>query len=784
MKKLIIIIFAFVGVVVNGQLYSTTNLDMMVDSVVVSGADTVGWDTITGAATLDVKFINVDFDITLGYIPCNSKASVILEQADTFKLKVISGDEIRNLNAADTLFIQTAEKVLDSGNDTIITPKRILRILHYSAANDQTIFDIPELQLTGNFTCGSGSANADITAAIALASDNDTIYAFDQTDDAINFGSKDLTIICVGNVKVTRVGATIFSVGTENWYRIKSMNSIAINSNVVQNSSATIDSIIYNNCSLETTLTTGSVINSSADNCNVYLTESFIHGGSTVEGATVLNDCYVDDFNANLFTLNVGADTLIINHSIIGSPSSTGTIRFSDDTYVNLFDSKFLDEIIYNEAKSLDIYFNASYCDMTLTDDNFIMQLTNLDSVEINVSNCKIYNNRTSAGTLFNFSGQNDITFTDNYFYDTYGNAITIDDNNINNATITGNTLISDSSQTIQTTDVNITATGNYMESSVTSGIIASANDVTVGGGIISNNIIISKGVYGVNYQPFIRVGNEDNSNSFGKLNGFIVSGNLCLGPKYYGNDPQAMHGIFTVSQNMSVRFNEVHGALINYLSKHRGNYYNVIYSANKSFNASSLYLAKGAPKTYYYNNLGVNDTVQTGVPRLLHIITDELVPLSYSDSCKIYNNIFYSNSDATIIPVLFDSLPDTVGMEMDYNIIYSKSSSNSVSLQGSSFTLSSWQAEGFDLNSYNTDPNLNANGVPQNPSNAIGNGLNLGAPYNYGLDPSAMFPDPTLRIQRALWSIGAYVPNINTIATSNAKVILGGAGNNRLIHY
>jgi hypothetical protein len=180
--------------------------------------------------------------------------------------------------------------------------------------------------------------------------------------------------------------------------------------------------------------------------------------------------------------------------------------------------------------------------------------------------------------------------------------------------------------------------------------------------------------------------------------------------------------------------------------------------------------IVKGVRNMKFYNNYLYKEC---GYNSIRFYQNEDNASFEDSKYGQVFNNIIYND---VRLPLSVETSNDTLGFDSDYNIYYPNSAIN---FAGTNYTLSNYQTNfSRDLNSYNTDPLLNANGVPGNGSPAIGNGFNLGSSYNIGLVPNTTFPDPSTTTQKALWTIGAYITNLNRTVTSNFIIF---SGNKRL---
>lgn len=132
-----------------------------------------------------------------------------------------------------------------------------------------------------------------------------------------------------------------------------------------------------------------------------------------------------------------------------------------------------------------------------------------------------------------------------------------------------------------------------------------------------------------------------------------------------------------------------------------------------------------------------------------------------------IKNNILYSASSTGVLYIS----PMSSGNQIDYNILYAPNSSYLV-YSGGSKSWSAWQALGYDTHGYNVNPNFVSIGanvsnfLVQTGSQAINNGIDLGAPYNTDILGN-------IRPTSGAWDIGAYEYKDGSVVTDNTPPAL-----------
>jgi len=124
----------------------------------------------------------------------------------------------------------------------------------------------------------------------------------------------------------------------------------------------------------------------------------------------------------------------------------------------------------------------------------------------------------------------------------------------------------------------------------------------------------------------------------------------------------------------------------------------------------------------------------------------------AYNPDAIVRNNILYSNVSDGGVLYFANTLTST--SQCSNNLFYTPNDNDVVRMNGTKYTLSEWQAIGGGAGSYDSDPNFhNMNSgdfTIDEPSNAIDNGIALGAPYDKDIIG-------TLRPQGSGWDFGAY---------------------------
>ena len=685
--------------------------------------------------------------------PTDTTGKIVLAAGDTlYLIDVSKSDSGLNYINRRSLVKMIYDFDQDASDDTIparilfqnydfdslfysrINGNKISEIEVYSSATDRvSYFDVPYDPSTGVIVDYTGGGDyTTINAAVLATSGN--IFIKSGTYDE-NSGSSYLNLpnteylIGVGNVTVTSPSTT---------------TGIAIRGNgtVIKNIEFDAEG---NTANMVVFVSTGT--NSTLENCYVH---SFTN-------SAVFHTYYNDRFIGCVFDADGSLYTIysIENYSMyfdncyftgdVGS-NHIQNLTGNDTSKTTVINTKFeiaADDYVYIGSSYLDFNYNHIHADST--------------------------NSRMFAFTANNLVP--DINFIgDTLIWDAYGESAALFDQTTDtfNFLIDGGEyygLSGGGTNFVFITDVDTLSTSRFTIQNAKfdfyrGGITAFRNTIYPGYQTVQNNEMISR--YAANDNSYF--------NSFissDTLSPVIFTGNLLSGPKNYGSS-FGMHtgAMFNDCEKSTIKNNRTSGfGLSSIIDKGDG-----LDKSNSIIQGNVMddLIVKGIKKTKIYNNTFFgSDMYAVWIYKNLDVgITD-----GSADSNEFKNNIVYSDTCFYVNQV------DTIFS--DYNVIYG----NIIAYNGvSTYNWAQWQALGYDANSYNTDPNLNASGVPQTPSDAIGNGLNLGANYNVGLSPTATFPDPLTTLQKALWSIGAYVVPLNGIATSNVKVVLGTG--RRLIHY
>lgn len=599
----------------------------------------------------------------------------------------------------DSLFYSRVSKLVTNQDGTLNKPERITEIKVYASASSSSI----PVPVIGDIAVKpSGGDYDNLAGAIAGASIGDVIdiYASDYISATPTVINKNVILRGVGDVLLkTASGANVVNFnGTTDRAEIK---------NVQIDAERTVSE-----CVLNTTI--GKISNCVLKSANLDIID-ISSTGDTVQNCVFLDSCrYTIDghygyISENYFNLKTG-------YLMIGASASPNKkiVQYN--------------KIDINKAITACDFFSGSGSYQTRfneynVNEGFVWLFrvaaasTGTNNISYNTFNINVADKSTLVDLTGSFSQTDIINNTFNYTTQLFdGMAIrSVDQSNIN---ISSNTVISTSSTfytyfnffcqsaTIKT---NVSANYNFFDIKNLDGygIKCSFNDASIYENTIEKPEIIGN--------KFIGSGDLDNDIFHSILLGFQKNPIL----KY--NDFEDI-GYGVVLKSQTVEFDDE----------------NISYNTAK--NCAIGFRVKGVSYVDLYNN--TLDSCRFGV----FISNDDGVGLG--DSTVLVNNII-SNSVTDLIKV---STGGSISRS-DTNVVFNGTFNNG--------TFATWQGLGYDKNSYNTDPNYKSATElwPIQPSDAIGNGLNLGATYENGLSTSSVWPDGVITTpQLSSWSIGAFV--------------------------
>jgi len=746
MKKHLIIL-AFLPLFGFGQ--KTAGYDFLYDGdIVVVGSDT----TLEGDLNYILTF--VDFDITLDYLPLKSAALLNGQPLCTI---------FQNANYADTSFTLFAEHTLNA-DLTEALPNRILEIWHYATPTPDVnnYAETPFLQTASMLDVCATCTYTDILAANTAASSGDTIICFDGSYNTFDF-TKSIYIKNVGNSTIDcSTNAIDFNgnsinciidgfdiTGVTGTRLIEFQASDGLGTLEVRNSS------LYNNYIM---------LWGSASNPIVTVNNSLLSGLSNLAFQEFFfNECYIyDNPSQTLAPVRITGGLISLSHNkIVKNHTTEYAIDIQTDGNARAFD-----------------------CDV---ENMFYRSVANLADSLVLIDHCNIYN--TDATSLLSLNGTSanveikNTTFTDGALILQDNTSVLIDSCTfVNpNSTITiGNTSVA---LPLTFSNDSITEDGN--------GKLSLTNVY----GEISNNYMYSTSAFNIILNNLIDMSSLDfdvNGNSFNMNTSEAVSylqlptlitynlldiyDNHFKFPFAFGINNIDNHATLIFNTNAKFRFNKVEGAHNGWVSKKPANstLINECYG-NIFIECEQPLWWRDSRKSIAYNNTFYNDTIDL----IYAVYIDDNGGGGNSDSCQFINNIVEANTGGYL---WFTASADSVGFVSSNNVIFGATDININSITSSFAT---WQGLGYDLNSFNSDPLLDANLCPASKSPAVFAGLNLGSPYNIGLVCGTSFPNPTLRNQTLpFYTIGAYV--VDKPINSVVRIIGGGMWiyNNSIVGY
>lgn len=739
MKKLLLIL-SFLPLISFGQ-YQTTNLEFLFNGS-IEPSDSTLIDSITGLSNSNYKLILVDFDVNLGYLPRKTNAKLAYYQ-DTIPLTCI----FQNMNYADTMFTQILDKELNEDLSELL-PYRIKRIAVYSSntVDVNNFFNTPVKNTVNIREVGIGKTYSDINSAYSAASNGDTIYVYDgyytvSTVSTYFWIQKTLVIKSVGDGRICGASGsrTVLFVGSGlkvlDGFEIDGVNSTE---SVVQTFSGSTDNYIKN-CYIQ-----NYTITASNDPINIFTdSELFINNCSFLGNNT--NYLVRCDGLTNTFTdCHIGGDFGI---SVYSSASDT-TINFE---YCNF--SLTSGSLIKPTLRTGD--YNILYSDASIIDADF--ELINVSQAGSGV-NMYIKNNTFNS----NLAGATIITLGGSV-YDTisiYNNSFNILNSSQSNSLIVNSNI-----------DCGLNIANNYFDTYQTDvliDILIVATSNVIGLAEINYNEIHTRAINGYS----IRIGTETTSAGDFLIDGGNMIGNKIFGPLYYNESLEsvAIHGIFIgFNKNWTIKYNEVVGCGINYVQKSSsgintsGGFF---YNLSKNPYAQSFY-SKGHESVKFYNNTSYNDLDNT----IYHFYVSENIGSDGANNCDFKNNlVFDSRNNSLNVGIRINT--GVTGTISDYNCFYTEGGNfgqDAVSTR----TLLAWQSiNNLDLNSLNSNPNLDASFTPTN-TQIKGKAFDLGDTYKIGLDPSTTIPNNiVLKSQLSSWTAGWKIPNLGRVVNTNARII------------
>lgn len=626
----------------------------------------------------------------------------------------------QNQNLADTTFVKWEEQTLNEDN-TENSPFRITYIAHYSSTQTDTDnFFGNSLVLTPSMhtVCASGCGDTTINLAIAVGSATDTIIVYDADLIETDYINDNK------GMYVQCVGnVKIKSTGSTYVYFMSAAGSVLKNAQLYGEEQANVSlQISFANCVASSCYVSGGVTYDIRNSSTNFLAEKTVTLSDNSITSVLGHPINVDQCN---FKNSVSA---CLYHLDGSGTSNVSYSNFNSTSGLRTVWARHDDTLIYTGNYITGTTTNAYYENSPLNFPQYVEFKYNTIVNQGDANNGAVY-----------LSGDDDAK------YILEGNIFNLDNvssvavNNINtNSTYENNTF-------------NITNT-------VSSGgaVAVSSSTATIDTFNFTNNVINTSATAGYS----VKVGTEATGTFDDKIHS-VIEGNIINGGGSIATNTN--HSIFIGHNiNPTVRYNYVINSGYGSVFKHTSGDYtseNISYNIYDSCNFGDR--IKGADSVDVYNHT-IYDCNQG------FVVTDNDGTGS-ANGCNLKNNIV---TDCAVIY----SIGANASVISDYNILHNGT------MNGNDFA--TWQGLGYDANSYNTDPNFKSSTElwPLSPSNAIGNGLDLGITYNKGLNKLSAWPDAVvLKTQLTDWAIGAYVIGKPIITRSQLRII--GFGNKTIIY-
>jgi hypothetical protein len=703
------------GIESDGTIHLVNSLGVVVDTIDIPGLD---WDITNDSLGIPLNTLALlDFGWT------GSTTDTAFTNYDVPPCMVYE-----NIDYDSTIYFKISDRVLNTDSSELY-PTRIKEIAIYSSATDANdYFDVPE-----------------ITAGALWI---DPINGVDATGDG-SYALPWKTIIGV-EAKTITAGTQIYiksgyELFADRWTATKNLKWRAVGFTKVRSTNATF-SITCNsaNATIE-----GLYVDATSKDNGFYIASG---------GAALINRCYI---NKGTYGINfAGIVTNITNSVISGSTygiynqKATGTLDISG-CYNSSANTDFVsftastDMTInykYNIDKKL-LSFKGSYTAVNLIGNSLtsILATTGAYTGTMNIK----HNTFTAIATGNIISSSS--AHAERYVYDIYGNTFNVS-NSYNCVCVY---LVDQPTPNVSRNVMNISGATN-----TSSGIYINAVDQDCHPATVMYNSFVNASP---NSGYALTLGNENVGAGDDFLNTSRIEGNHFVYSGAYGV-ANTVHGIF-ISRNSGciLRYNDVNGANIGigFKSTNQDNV-NAICANNILHNCQDPLLAKGFKNTKFYSNTILNDNSIWDLNGC-QIIENT----GYSTGCEFKNNIIVDLTDAEEIlgnkQLIYVDANSNTDFVSNNNVLYSLN--NRIGRIGTNYyTFAQWQALGNDADSYNSNPSLNTSLIPLITSDAIGNGDDLGATYDDGLDITTNWgngitlPVVVKKQQPASWDIGAYI--------------------------
>jgi len=688
--------------------------------------------------TIDVN--NIDFDITLGYIPLKTLATMqfisnVPDDTAFINHEVPPTVIFPNIDYTDRKFFKFEEHLL-AVDSLEVHPARLTGITFYSTAltgDNKTLaynyFDVPEFNSSAkvlDFYGGSNAADGSLATpyltwakAIANVSSGDTIYIKSSTSKLLsNASTKGVYVIGLGNViKDGGTSVTAFTSAATSGY-------------------ISIENIYVKSSNTGLTLTSPTV-NSKVKNCYIKGNYPIYNVTGTTTKLNVDNNVLIGqerllistDFKENYFKSDIyGAYYGISITSKWDCYNNSYALQFIAGS--KNYDAKFCKfncPLFYSENTTPSEYLSINIDRCLLTqklNTNIATHKLRPKDMSITIKNCEIVGFNYLSNNYININADT-IKFINNTFEMGSVNAaitgIGINDSSV--MIIENNTFASTGNYLIYPQNYNVIARNNIFQSDSTCTIQIRSLGYDSLDIVIDSNTFLSENGSGA----FIVIGTEPFLSTDSCIKGYIRD-NKMYGPGYYGNAAGSKHGVLVWNQSIDFINNYINGSFLGFVIKSNGGTYdNNIYNCVVE-NCSSPLTIKGVQGTEIYNNTFINAGIAT------FSYEDNEGASGYSGNTKYKNNIIISDIVSNYA-LGFENDEDTIGCEFENNIYYNYTDVTRLESLGY-YNLSEWQSQGFDINSYISNPLLDATYTPATGSDAINNGADLGITTDYYGNP------------------------------------------------
>jgi hypothetical protein len=535
--------------------------------------------------------------------------------------------------------------------------------------------------------------------------------------------------------------------------------------------------VTLNKCHLTNTTNSQPVIlKSSLDGNNLLLNDCVINKGliSYQETATI-NGCLFNEYASTC--MNIYAITTF-NHCNFGQAENVngGCIALQANTTANIVDCDWLRNITWNTAQAWNYTLNISYS-RGVSDGaapTVISNSNHTGATSISVTYCEFDFNAVagegiqltggdgSGSYVFNYNTLNDLNGTVQFTGIVVNQTVECKYNTLTSIPGRGPSIFAGSIEADIQENI-LTSEASQIRVYADNGYVAPC--------VVKKNIIISNGDTPAG--AFIHCGIEGDASSYGNSNGSVISENSCFGPRVYGNDVGAQHGLFVYAQDVELKYNRVTGTFLAIVFKAAGTSVATKSHHNLIIDCNTGWVIKGIQDAIVYNDtVVITDNVPDSVGIGLAHEYDNLYPGSFSTGLLFKNNIFADLRTDTDNQVLNSTSDDMVDSEFDYNIYYK---ANPTAVEFAHYpgpgntTFEDWKtATSQDANSSQVDPEFtdadSGDYSITSESNAAGAGETLAATYDDGLDAStdwgnaSTLPVVVTKQQTAPWDVGAYV--------------------------